>query len=128
MANQTGIAIVIKAFLPTGKTLDEQFNALSIVREAHATGDYATLLKAASVEDVKTEQKTRRIEDKTAAETFDPNDPDFAEIETEAAPDDAENGPVGTQGIDPDTGIADGPAADADVPEFLKKGKSAKAA
>lgn len=60
--NQTGIAIVIKAWLPAGKTLDEQFEALSIVKQAHATGDYAPLLAAASVEEVKTEQKTRRIE------------------------------------------------------------------
>lgn len=60
--NQTGIAIVIKAWLPAGKTLDEQFEALSIVKQAHATGDYAPLLAAASVEEVKTEQKTRRVE------------------------------------------------------------------
>jgi len=63
MANQTGIAIVVKAFLPTGKTLDEQFNALSIVKTAHETGDYAPLLAAASVEEVRAEQKTRRIDD-----------------------------------------------------------------
>ena len=63
--NQTGIAIVIKAFLPTGKTLDETFNALSIVKTAHETGDYAPLLAAAKVEEVKTEQKTRRIEKET---------------------------------------------------------------
>lgn len=63
MANQTGIAIVVKAFLPTGKTMDEQFNALSIVKTAHETGDYAPLLAAASVEEVKAEQKTRRIDD-----------------------------------------------------------------
>ncbi|SDL06831.1 hypothetical protein SAMN05428953_12640 [Mesorhizobium muleiense] len=126
MANQTGIAIVIKAFLPTGKTLDEQFNALSIVREAHATGDYATLLKAATVEDVKTEQKTRRIEDQPQSnsevqekvETEDgiegqeqaENDPDFAEVEGWS---DVEEAPV---------------AADADVPDFLKKDKKSKAA
>ena len=34
MANQNGIAITIKGFLPTGKTLDEQFDAMSIVRDA----------------------------------------------------------------------------------------------
>jgi hypothetical protein len=60
--NQTGIAIVIKAWLPAGKTLDEQFEALSIVKQAHSTGDYSPLLAAASVEEVKTEQKTRRVE------------------------------------------------------------------
>ena len=61
--NQSGIAIVIKAFLPTGKTLDEQFAALSIVKKAHETGDYATLLTAAQDVEVKTEAKTRRVDD-----------------------------------------------------------------
>lgn len=61
--NETGIAIVIKAFLPTGKSLDENFNALYLVKSAHETGDYSALLAKATVEDVKTEQKTRRVED-----------------------------------------------------------------
>lgn len=61
--NQSGIAIVVKAFLPTGKTLDEQFAALSIVKAAHETGDYAALLKAAQDVEVKTEAKTRRVEE-----------------------------------------------------------------
>lgn len=60
--NQSGIAIVLKAFLPTGKTLDEQFAALSIVKAAHKTGDYAALLRAAQDVEIKTEAKTRRIE------------------------------------------------------------------
>jgi hypothetical protein len=64
--NQTGIAIVIKAWLPAGKSLDAQFEALSIVKQAHATGDYAPLLAAANVEEVKTEQKTRRAEPEPA--------------------------------------------------------------
>ena len=34
MANQNGIAVTIKGFLPTGKTLDEQFHAMSLVRGA----------------------------------------------------------------------------------------------
>lgn len=63
MANVSGIAIVIKAFLPTGKTLDEQFAALSIVKDAHASGDYSPLLAAAQIDEVKTEQKVRRVED-----------------------------------------------------------------
>lgn len=62
MANQTGIEIHIKAWLPTGKGLDEQFTALSLVKAAHESGDYAPLLKAASIEAVKTESKTRRME------------------------------------------------------------------
>lgn len=61
--NQTGIAIVIKAWLPAGKSLDEQFEALSLVKAAHETGDYSALLAAARVEEVKTEQKTRRMEE-----------------------------------------------------------------
>lgn len=65
--NQSGIAIVIKAFLPTGKTLDEQFAALSIVKQAHETGDYAALLKAAHDVEVKTEAKTRRVEEPVPA-------------------------------------------------------------
>lgn len=55
--NQNFIAITIKAFLPTGKTLDEQFAALSIVKAAHESGDYAALLKAAQDVEVKTEAK-----------------------------------------------------------------------
>ena len=60
--NQPGIAINIKGFLPTGKTIEEQFAALSIVKAAHETGDYSALLAAAHDVEVKTENKTRRIE------------------------------------------------------------------
>lgn len=60
--NQNVIAISIKAFLPTGKTLDEQFAALSIVKQAHETGDYSSLLAAAQDVEIKTEAKTRRVE------------------------------------------------------------------
>lgn len=71
--NQSGIAIQIKAFLPTGKTLDEQFAALSIVKTAHETGDYSALLKAAQDVEVKTEAKNRRIEEAApAAPAVDP--------------------------------------------------------
>jgi len=61
--NQTGISITIRAFLPMGKGLDEQYAALTIVKDAHASGDYAALLKAALIDDIKTEQKTRRVDD-----------------------------------------------------------------
>lgn len=60
--NQTGIAITVKAFLPIGKTLDEQLAALTLVKTAHETGDYAPVLKAAIVEEVKSEQKVRRMD------------------------------------------------------------------
>lgn len=82
--NQTGIAIVIKAFLPTGKTLDETFAALSIVKQAHETGDYAPLLAAAKVEEVKTEQKTRRIEIETAPQAVEA-EANVAEFKTQRA-------------------------------------------
>lgn len=80
--NQTGIAIVIKAWLPAGKTLDEQFEALSIVKTAHETGDYSALLAASSVEEVKTEQKTRRMADPVAEAAPEP----VAEVEAEDLP------------------------------------------
>lgn len=107
--NQTGIAIVIKAFLPTGKTLDEQFNALSIVKAAHETSDYAALLAAANVEEVKTESKTRRVEDATPA-AADPAEVEKVEAKGELVDDLPAKDPA--------------PADDADVPAFLKgKGK-----
>lgn len=139
--NQTGIAISIKAFLPTGKTLDEAFNALSIVKTAHESGDYTALLAAAQIDEIKTEQKTRRIEaDKngqpenhgvTVADMVnkaDPlaADPDFAdlpEVATEAAP-------------EPDDGLAvvedgrplpwadEAPAEEAQKPKGKKKAEA----
>lgn len=107
--NQTGIAIVIKAFLPTGSTIDEQFAALSIVKDAHASGDYTALLKAAKVEEVKTEQKTRRVEDEPATTA----DNTAGTAETEQTQEDAPRTEQPTEAA-PDDG---------DVPEFLKKGK-----
>lgn len=111
--NQTGIAIVIKAFLPTGSTIDEQFTALSIVKDAHASGDYTALLKAAKVEEVKTEQKTRRVED---------------EPQTTAEEPASREEPAGTiggaqiVGDDEPTTKAETDLA-GEVPSFLKKGK-----
>lgn len=85
MSNVTGIAIVVKAFLPTGKTLDEQFAALSIVKTAHETGDYAPLLAAAQIDEVKTEQKTRRMDDAPKAEPLADDAPDFAEVDEDSS-------------------------------------------
>lgn len=113
MANQTGIAIVIKAFLPTGKSLDDQFNALTIVKNAHASGDYAELLKAASVEEVKTEQKTRRVEDAAPTPSAPAENSSGGETTTQEAPP-ATEAPAGVQSED---------AAEGDVPGFLKKGR-----
>lgn len=68
MASQTGILINIKAWLPIGRSIDEQYEALTVVKTAHETGDYSALLTKATVEEVKTEQKTRRnIETATEA-------------------------------------------------------------
>jgi len=61
--NQNGIAISLKAFVPMGKSIDEQLEVLMLVKSCHASGDYSPLLKMAIVDQVKAEQKTRRIED-----------------------------------------------------------------
>lgn len=66
--NQTGIAIALKAWLPTGSTIDEQIANLELVRTAHQTKDYTALLAAATVEEVKIEQKTKRVEDPAPAD------------------------------------------------------------
>lgn len=110
--NQTGIAITIKAFLPTGKTLDEQFTALSLVKDAHATGDYSAVLKAAKIDEVKAEQKTRRVEDQPQADENTDKTEDASGLK-------AEFDKVEPQG-DLD---AAGQPEDDPRPDFLKKGK-----
>ena len=60
MALENGIAITIHAFLHTGKTLDEQFAALTMMKEAHASGDYSKVLAVAQIDEIKAEPKTRR--------------------------------------------------------------------
>jgi len=79
--NQTGIAITIKAFLPIGKTVPEQLAALTMVQTAHETGDYAEVLKAAKVDEVKSEQKTRRVEEEVKPEPEPEADPDFDDLD-----------------------------------------------
>lgn len=105
MANQTGIAITIKAFLPTGRTIDEQFTALGMVKDAHASGDYSQVLAASQIEEVKSEQKTRRISDT------------HADAPADAATEDA---------MLPTAGPGDTPD-DADVPAFVKGKKTPQA-
>lgn len=129
MANQTGIAITIKAFLPTGKTLDEVFAALSIVKDAHATGDYSAVLRAALVEEAKTEQKTRRVED--AVQQPATNEPGLVE-KIDALTEDASGLKQAFDDIPVDDKptieqMAEDAAGYEAVPEFIKKGK-AKAA
>lgn len=107
-----GIAIVIKAFLPTGNTLDEQFHALSIVKDAHASGDYSKVLAKAKIDEVKAEQKTRRVEDQPQPQ----KDHDKTEDSGEAA------GQEETPGADVETASNELP--DEGVPDFIKKGKA----
>lgn len=66
--NQSGLAISIKAFLVMKPNdLDQNLKALTLAKEAHETGDYTALLAAASVDEVKVEQKSRRVEDEPAS-------------------------------------------------------------
>lgn len=124
MANQQGIAIVIKAFMATGKTLNEQFEALSKVKTAHETGDYSEVLKASTIDEVKAEQKTRRIEDAPPT----PPAPPASGEETQADIEDAINAARRPEDGDEPSAPND-PAGDpAEVPAFLKKGKTSKAA
>lgn len=69
MANQNGIFIVLKAWLPVTGSISEQIAKLQMVEKAHASGDYAELLGAAKVEEIKTEQKTRRVDDEPVTTT-----------------------------------------------------------
>ena len=84
--NQSGIAISLKAFLPLGKTVEEQIAALTTVKTAHETGDYAFLLAAVHDIEVKTEQKTRRIEVAPAAPSTEPPAATQQASEEDAAP------------------------------------------
>lgn len=104
-----GIAITIKAFLPTGKTLDETFAALSMVKDAHASGDYSKVLAAANIDEIKAEQKTRRVEDQPATQEDTGKTADGGDVETVEQEQQTE-----TAGEQSDDG----------VPEFLKKGKN----
>lgn len=63
MANKPGIAIYIKAFVPVPKDIDGQVETLTAIKEAKTSGKFdAVLAKAIDIE-VKTESKTRRIEE-----------------------------------------------------------------
>ena len=112
MANQNGIFIVLKAWLPVEGSISEQITKLQMVEAAHASGDYADLLKAAKVEDIKTEQKTRRVEDQpqTAGQQA-------PETETEGETAEGETGAEGESGAE----------ADDPVPQFLKPKRRAAA-
>lgn len=120
MANVSGIAITIKAFLPAGKSLNEQHAALTLVTEAHASGDYSKVLAVAKIDDVKSEMKTRRVEDAPAPQTTTSGDePMLPGTEGE------------TTGAETAMEQAEEPAGDEDgknVPQFLKDSRKGKAA
>lgn len=62
--NQTGLAITIKAFLVLKPNdINQNLAALTLAKEAHETGDYSSLIAAASIDEVKVEQRSRRVED-----------------------------------------------------------------
>jgi len=121
--NITGIAISINAFLPIGSTIDSQLEALTLVKEAHASGDYSNLLAAATVDKVKTEQKTRRVEEVPAmseAELVEaiaalPTEPESELVQAFNAIE-----PVGEVDYAPEP-------SDAEVPQFLKSKAKARA-
>lgn len=124
--HQTGIAIVIKGFLPMGSSIDEQFQALSIVKAAHESGDYSKLLKVAHDVEVKTENKTRRVEKPYELKLVGDE-----ELANALNADEADQRSELMQAFDPANELADevAPAAepgDEAVPEFLKAGKGKK--
>lgn len=124
--NQTGIAIVIKAFLPTGKTLDETYAALTVVKTAHETGNYAPLLALAKIDEVKTEQKTRRFEEPVAI--VEGSGDVFADIGVEKPTGLTDPAVIADEVLSTNiTGANDADAAE-DIPAFLKSKKSDKAA
>lgn len=62
--NQTGLAITIKAFLVLKPNdINQNLAALTLAKEAHETGNYSSLIAAAQIDEVKVEQKSRRVED-----------------------------------------------------------------
>lgn len=63
MANQTGIAFALKGFMPLGKSIDEQLEALGALKAAHESGDYSAILPKLTDVEVSAEQKTRRVKE-----------------------------------------------------------------
>lgn len=86
--NQSGVEITIKAFLPTGKTVDQQFSALTLIKEAKETGDFSAMIGACEDVSIKTTVRSRRVEEPKAAEmpNFDPAPEAFTEVEPAVEP------------------------------------------
>ena len=64
---EKGIAIYIKGFLPHGDSVDEQLDALTLVKRAHESGDYSAVLAKSKIDEVKTTPTTRVADDTPAA-------------------------------------------------------------
>jgi hypothetical protein len=67
--NKTGVAINIRAFLPTGTGIDENFMALAMVKDARDTGDYSKVLAASTIDEIAFKQVNRRVPDAAAPAT-----------------------------------------------------------
>ena len=61
MAKQNGFEISIKAFIPAGKTTEEQFAVLSAIKDAKTSGKFDAVMAGAVDVEVKTEGKNRLI-------------------------------------------------------------------
>lgn len=79
---QAGLVISIKAFIPLTRDLNQNLEALTLAKVAHETGDYSALIAAAQVDEVKVEQRSRRVEDAPVAP--EPAGPLLAAMEEEA--------------------------------------------
>jgi hypothetical protein len=64
---QAGLVISIKAFIPLTRDLNQNLEALTLAKQAHESGDYSALIAAAQVDEVKVEQRSRRVEDAPVA-------------------------------------------------------------
>lgn len=60
--NQSGISIKIELFVPTGTSIEEAYTALSMVRDAAETGDYAGVLAKGQIDHISIKQVNRRVE------------------------------------------------------------------
>ena len=61
---QNGLSITIKAFIQLKpRDLNHQLEMLTLAKQAHETGDYAALISAAQITEVRVEQKSRKVED-----------------------------------------------------------------
>ncbi len=75
---QQGVEITIRAFLPVGKSLEEQHDALTLVKEAKTSGKFDALLDKSLDLVVKTEMRNRRTTAEAPAAEPKPEDhPDY---------------------------------------------------